>query len=86
MDASFNALGPSDRASTCIGRAVRLVLGNLLEVRPGGIDRATLTVRLDGIVRVDALAANGADSVNLSNSMVAALRAPEAIEQIKVAE
>jgi hypothetical protein len=41
MDASFNALGPSDRASTCIGRAVRLVLGNLLEVRPGGIDRAT---------------------------------------------
>ena len=32
MSASFNAVGPSDRASTCIGRAVRLVLGNLLEI------------------------------------------------------
>ena len=42
MDPSFNALGPSDRASTCVGRAVRLVLGNLLEVRPGEIDRSTL--------------------------------------------
>lgn len=42
MDGSFNALGPSDRASTCIGRAIRLVLGNLLEVRPGEIDRSTL--------------------------------------------
>lgn len=42
MDPTFNATGPSDRASTCIGRAVRLVLGNLLDVRPGQIDRATL--------------------------------------------
>ncbi len=42
MDATFNAVGPSDRASNCIGRAVRLVLGNLLEVRPGQVDRATL--------------------------------------------
>ncbi|MDX2381305.1 MAG: hypothetical protein QNM02_16280 [Acidimicrobiia bacterium] len=42
MDGTFSALGASDRATTCIGRAVRLVLGNLLEVRPGGIDRATL--------------------------------------------
>jgi hypothetical protein len=42
MDATFNAVGPSDRASTCIGRAVRLVLGNLLEVRPGQVDRSTL--------------------------------------------
>ncbi len=41
MDATFNALGPSDRASTCIGRAIRLILGNLLEVRPGEIDRST---------------------------------------------
>jgi hypothetical protein len=41
MDATFNALGPSDRASTCIGRTVRLVLGNLFEVRPGQIDRST---------------------------------------------
>jgi hypothetical protein len=42
MDGTFNVLGPSDRASTCIGRAVRLVLGNLLEIRPGEIDRSTL--------------------------------------------
>lgn len=42
MDGTFNALGGSDRASTCIGRAVRLVLGNLLEIRPGDIDRSTL--------------------------------------------
>ncbi len=42
MNPTFNAVGPSDRASTCIGRAVRLVLGNLLEVRPGEIDRTTL--------------------------------------------
>jgi hypothetical protein len=41
MDATFNAAGPSDRATTCIGRAVRLVLGNLLDVRPGDIDRST---------------------------------------------
>jgi len=41
MSGTFNALGPSDRASTCIGRAVRLILGNLLEVRPGQIDRST---------------------------------------------
>lgn len=42
MSASFNAVGPSDRASTCIGRTVRLILGNLFEVRPGEIDRSTL--------------------------------------------
>lgn len=42
MDGTFSALGATDRASTCIGRAVRLVLGNLLEVRPGEIDRSTL--------------------------------------------
>ncbi len=42
MGSTFNAVGPSDRASTCIGRAVRLVLGNLLDVRPGEIDRSTL--------------------------------------------
>ena len=38
----FNALAGSDRASTCIGRAVRLCLINLFDVRPGGIDRSTL--------------------------------------------
>ncbi len=42
MDGTFNALAASDRASTCIGRAVRLVLANLLDVRPGEIDRSTL--------------------------------------------
>lgn len=42
MSAGFNALGPSDRASNCIGRAIRLILGNLLEARPGQIDRSTL--------------------------------------------
>jgi hypothetical protein len=42
MDGTFNALAATDRASTSIGRAVRLVLGNLLEVRPGEIDRSTL--------------------------------------------
>ena len=42
MQSTFNALGPSDRASTAVGRAIRLVLGNLLDVRAGGIDRSTL--------------------------------------------
>ena len=42
MDGTFNALGTSDRASTCIGRAIRLALLNLLDVRPGGVDRSTL--------------------------------------------
>jgi hypothetical protein len=39
---TFNALGPSDRATTAIGRAIRLGLINLMDVRPGGIDRSTL--------------------------------------------
>jgi hypothetical protein len=38
----FSALGGSDRATTCIGRAIRLGLLNILDVRPGGIDRSTL--------------------------------------------
>ncbi len=42
MSGTFNALAGSDRASTCIGRALRLILGNLLDVRPGGTDRSTL--------------------------------------------
>ncbi|MEM7324246.1 MAG: hypothetical protein AAF531_14245, partial [Actinomycetota bacterium] len=42
MRSSFNALASSDRATTAIGRAVRLVLMNLLDVRPGEIDRSTL--------------------------------------------
>ena len=39
---SFNALANSDRATAAIGRAIRLILINVLEVRPGGIDRSTL--------------------------------------------
>ena len=38
----FSALGNSDRATAVIGRALRLALINVLEVRPGGIDRSTL--------------------------------------------
>ncbi len=41
MDGTFNVLGSSDRATTAIGRAIRLVLANLLDVRPGHIDRST---------------------------------------------
>ncbi|MSO77841.1 MAG: hypothetical protein EXQ87_13185 [Alphaproteobacteria bacterium] len=39
---TFNALGNSDRPTAVIGRALRLALINLLDVRPGGIDRSTL--------------------------------------------
>ena len=39
---SFNALGNSDRATAVIGRAIRLALINILEVRSGGIDRSTI--------------------------------------------
>lgn len=42
MDATFNALAGSDRATSCIGRAIRLVLCNLLDARPGQVDRSTL--------------------------------------------
>lgn len=38
----FNAVANSDRATAAIGRAVRLALINILDVRPGGIDRSTL--------------------------------------------
>ncbi len=39
---TFNALGNKDRATAAIGRAIRLCLINLLEARPGEIDRSTL--------------------------------------------
>ena len=39
---TFNALGNSDRATAVIGRAIRLCLINLMDVRPGAIDRSTL--------------------------------------------
>ncbi len=42
MDGTFNALAATDRASTAIGRAIRLALYNVLDVRPGEVDRATL--------------------------------------------
>jgi hypothetical protein len=38
----FNALGNSDRATAVIGRAIRLALINIMQVRPGEIDRSTL--------------------------------------------
>jgi len=41
MDGTFNAFGQSDRATSCIGRAIRLTLINLFDVRPGAIDRST---------------------------------------------
>ncbi|MEM1246192.1 MAG: hypothetical protein AAGK22_07455 [Acidobacteriota bacterium] len=39
---TFNALAGSDRATTAIGRALRLSLINLMNVRPGEADRSTL--------------------------------------------
>ena len=42
MDATFNALASSDRASTAIGRSLRLSLINIMDVRPGAIDRSVL--------------------------------------------
>ncbi len=42
MDGTFNALASSDRATTVIGRAIRLTLCNLLDARPGDVDRSTL--------------------------------------------
>ena len=42
MSGSFNALASSDRASTVVGRALRLTLINLMDVRPGEVDRSTL--------------------------------------------
>ncbi len=42
MSGSFNALGASDRATMAIGRAIRLALYNLMDVRPGEVDRSTL--------------------------------------------
>ncbi len=42
MTGRFDALGTRDRASLTIGRAIRLCLINLLDVRAGGIDRSTL--------------------------------------------
>lgn len=42
MTGTFNSLGNTDRASGAIGRAIRLTLINVLDVRPGDIDRSTL--------------------------------------------
>lgn len=42
MDATFDVLGNSNGASVAIGRAIRLVLRNVLDLRPGTLDRATL--------------------------------------------
>ncbi len=42
MCGTFNALASSDRATSVIGRAIRLILCNLLDARPGDVDRSTL--------------------------------------------
>ncbi len=42
MSGTFNALGNTDASSATIGRALRLCLINLLDVRPGEVDRSTL--------------------------------------------
>ena len=42
MSGGFNALAASDRATTVIGRAIRLIVCNLLDARPGDVDRSTL--------------------------------------------
>ena len=42
MDGTFNVLASSDRATTVIGRTIRLILCNLLDARPGQVDRSTL--------------------------------------------
>ncbi len=42
MDATFSVLGDTCRSAGVIGRAVRLALINLADVRPGEIDRSTL--------------------------------------------
>ncbi len=42
IDCTFSALGASDRATAPIGRAIRLALRNLMDVRPGQVDRSTL--------------------------------------------
>jgi len=42
MNATHNVLGHGNRANATIGRAVRLVLSNVLGYRPGQLDRSTL--------------------------------------------
>ena len=42
MDGTFSVLGGGDPACLVIGRAVRLVIRNLVELRPGDLDRSTL--------------------------------------------
>jgi hypothetical protein len=42
MSSAHSALAGADRASVSIGRAVRLVVRNLLDARPGELDRSTL--------------------------------------------
>ncbi|MBM86146.1 MAG: hypothetical protein CMM47_08995 [Rhodospirillaceae bacterium] len=42
MDGTFNALASSDRSTSVIGRSIRLILCNLLDARPGDLDRSTL--------------------------------------------
>ncbi|MDH4146012.1 MAG: hypothetical protein OEY23_12700 [Acidimicrobiia bacterium] len=41
MTGTFSVLGGGDQAALVIGRAVRLVIRNLVDVRPGDLDRST---------------------------------------------
>ena len=45
MLGTFNALGNTDRASSVVGRAVRLALMNLLDVRPVSYTHLTLPTK-----------------------------------------
>ena len=42
MSGRSTLIGSSDRATSVIGRAIRLTMINLMDVRPGHIDRSTL--------------------------------------------
>lgn len=42
MNATDNLLGPGNRANATIGRAVRLVMMNAINTRPGKLDRSTI--------------------------------------------
>src|SRR5438445_5406930 len=41
INATANLLGPGFRANATIGRALRLILLNCLDCRPGGLDKST---------------------------------------------
>lgn len=42
MNSGVSVFGPGNRANATIGRAIRLVVMNILDTRPGGLDKGTL--------------------------------------------